>query len=144
MTEKILQRKYLQMQLLKQQLNALIEEKNILDDKITEIVITIDALKKLENVKKGEEIWSTLGSGAFIRSDIKDIDTVLISVGAGVVIRERREKAIEILEGRLNELNAIDKEFVAEINKYNQQINKLETEIQNLVPKQVQTNGNAG
>jgi len=77
----------------------------LVDEKVSEIVVTIDALKNLGKVKKGEEIWSGLGSGSFVRSDIKDIDKVLISVGAGVLIKEERNKAVDILQRRLDELN---------------------------------------
>jgi len=131
-----LQRKYVQMQLLKQQLNALLEEKLLVDEKVSEIVTTIDALQNLGKVKKGDEIWSGLGSGSFMRSDVKDIDRVLISVGAGILIKEERSRAIDILQSRLNELNKIDRDLIAEINKFSDQINKLEPEIQRLTEEE--------
>ena len=131
-----LQRKYVQMQLLKQQLNALLEEKLLVDEKVSEIVTTIDALQNLGKVKKGDEIWSGLGSGSFMRSDVKDIDRVLISVGAGILIKEERSRAIDILQSRLNELNKIDRDLIAEINKFSDNINKLEPEIQRLAKEE--------
>lgn len=140
--QKELQRKYLQLQLLKQQLNALLEEKSFVDEKVSEIVVTIDALQNLGKVKKGEEIWSGLGSGSFVRSDIKDVDKVLISVGAGVLIKEERSRAIDILQSRLEELNKIDRDLVAEINRFGDQINRLEPEIQRLAQKEVKKANN--
>jgi len=131
-----LQRKYVQMQLLKQQMNALLEEKLLVDEKVSEIVTTIDALQNLGKVKKGDEIWSGLGSGSFMRSDVKDIDRVLISVGAGILIKEERSRAIDILQSRLNELNKIDRDLIAEINKFSDNINKLEPEIQRLAKEE--------
>ena len=131
-----LQRKYVQMQLLKQQMNALLEEKLLVDEKVSEIVTTIDALQNLGKVKKGDEIWSGLGSGSFMRSDVKDIDKVLISVGAGVLIKEERSRAIDVLQSRVDELNKIDRDLIAEINKFSDQINKLEPEIQRLTEEE--------
>ena len=134
--QKELQRKYVQMQLLKQQLNALLEEKLLVDEKVSEIAVTVDALQNLGKVKKGDEIWSGLGSGSFMRSDVKDIDRVLISVGAGVLIKEERSRAIDILRSRLDELNKIDRDLIAEINKFSDNINKLEPEIQRLAKEE--------
>lgn len=133
MTEQEIQRKYLQLQMLKQQLSALLEEKNIVDEKISEILTTTNALNELGKVKQNEEIWSPLGSGAFVRSDIKDRGKVLIGIGSDVVIKESRTKAIEILQERLKEIIEIDKELSAEIEKFNSQITKLEPEIQEMI-----------
>jgi prefoldin alpha subunit len=139
--QKELQRKYMQMQLLQQQLNTFLEEKLLIDEKVSEIVVTVDALQNLGKIKKGDEIWSGLGSGSFVRSDIKDIDKVLISIGAGVVIKEERSRAMEILQLRLAELNQIDKDLVAEINRFTEQINKIESEVQSLA--QMENKGKA-
>lgn len=127
-----LQRKYIQLQSLRQQLSALLEEKILLDSRVNEITTTIDAVKKLHEVKKGEEIFTSLGSGTFVRADIKDIDNLIVNIGAGVFVKKGVDETIEILQSRLDELMKIDTELVEEINKFNQQIQKIEPEIQKL------------
>ncbi|MFH0832974.1 MAG: prefoldin subunit alpha [Candidatus Aenigmatarchaeota archaeon] len=133
--EKELQRKYLQLQLFKQQLNAMAEEKAMIDERMSELFITIDAISKLGKIKQGEEIWSSLGSGAFVRSGIKDTENVLVSIGAGVVVSETKEKTMEILKSRVDELMKIDSDMVAEINKLSKEVYELESEIQQLAEK---------
>jgi len=128
-----LQRRYVHLQILKQQLNAMIEEKNALNEKAAELTTTIDALNKFEDIKKGEEIWSSLGSGAFVRSDIKDVSDVLVAVGAGVVVKETRERGITIIKGRFEELQKLDQELVAEINKFAEQVQRLESQLKHAV-----------
>lgn len=132
MDEKMLQRKYIQLQLLRQQTNALMEEKKLINERVTELTMTSNALQKMEYMKKGDEIWSTLGSGVFVRSDIKDIDKVFVAVGAGAVIKGTRDNAVKILESRLDELKKLDKEIVTELNKFAEQMSRLEPEIQRL------------
>ena len=134
--EKELQRKYLQLQLMKQQMNALLEEKAVLDEKMSELAITINAMEKLKNVKKEQEIWSPLGSAAFVESGINDTDKVLIGIGAGVILKKKREEAMVIIQGRLDELNKIDKEIMTEINKFNDQVARLEPEVQKLAQQE--------
>src|SRR3989344_375280 len=135
--EKKIQRKYLQLQLLKQEFNALIEEKNLIDNKVTEIATTINALEQLSAVKKGDEIWSSLGSLSFVKSDITDTDNVLVGVGAGVVLTKKREQAAEMLKERIKELDDADKRIVSEINRFGGQIEKSEKEFQKLAEKNV-------
>ena|SRR3989338_537005 len=133
---KELEKKYIQLQMLRQQFNAFVEEKNLLNEKVSELVVTIDALSKLGSIKQGDEIWSSLGSGAFVRSDIKDIEKVLIGIGAGIIVKEEKNNALEILHNRLSELSGIDSEMVAEINKLGSMIAELEPEVQKLAEEE--------
>jgi len=130
--EQELQAKYIQYQLMKQQLAAYIEKKNAVDEQLKELNATIDALHKLESVEKGKEIWSSLGSGSFVMSDIKDTEKVMIALGAGVVAKETRERAIEILQGRLEELTKIDNELTSDMTKLANVLNALESELETL------------
>ena len=130
--EQELQRKYLQLQLYRHQLNALTEEKNNLDARSAELRVTIAAIEEFEKIEKGDEIWSSLGSNAFVMSDIKDTKNVLVSIGAGVVIKSTKEHSLEILQSRLNELDEIRRAMEAEILKYSEEVSKLEPEVQRL------------
>jgi prefoldin alpha subunit len=133
--EEELQAKYLQYQLFKQQLNALAEKKALVDEQMRELNMTIDTLHSFETISKGDEIWSTLGSGSFVKSDIKDIESVMIAVGAGVVIKEKKERAIEILQGRMEELTKLQGDLLLEVEKISKIVMKLESEIELLAHK---------
>ena len=133
--EKELQQKYLQLQLYKHQFNAYVEEKNKVDDRVSELRMTIGALEKLGGVSKGDEIWSSLGSSAFVMSGIKDTENVLINVGAGVVVKNTRERSLEILQSRLGELSEVNKSLAAEILKYGEEIGRLEPDVRRLAQK---------
>jgi len=131
--EKELQRKYVQYQLMKSQLNSMLEEKMLLDQKVTEIMQTKQSVEQIKKVKDGQEIWSSLGSGSFIQANIKDTKNVAIELGAGVVVKKPVDEAMEILQKRLEEIVDIDNKLTIEINKLNKQINELEAQIQKLV-----------
>ena len=96
--ERDVQRKYIQLQLFKQQLTTLIEQKNIINERISELTISIDALKKLGNVKKDQRIMTTLGSSVFVSANIQDSDNVLVNIGAGVMALKGRHDAIILLK----------------------------------------------
>jgi prefoldin alpha subunit len=131
-----LQNKYIELQLLKQQITALVEQKQQLDERFFELNTTIDALEKMGKIKGGDEIWSQIGSGTFVKSDIKDTENVLVAVGAGVVVSETRHRASEILKGRAHEIETISNEMVKQANDYLERASKLEPELEKLANQQ--------
>lgn len=127
-----LQEKYIELQMLKQQIAAYVEQKQALDERENELNMTIDALKKIPGIGRGNEMWSSIGSGAFVRSDIKDIEKVLVAVGAGVVAKETMPRAIEILESRLAELRSVSQQIVEQANALVERISELEPQMERL------------
>ncbi|MBI2579095.1 MAG: prefoldin subunit alpha [Candidatus Aenigmarchaeota archaeon] len=134
--EKEIQKKYIQAQLLKQQINAMIEQKSAIDEKLGEMAVSLDAISKLEEIRKGEEIWSSVGGGVFVRSDIKDTESILVSVGAGVVAKKSRQRASEILKERMVELKKADLQIMEEVTSYAHQIEELEGEMESMMEEQ--------
>ncbi len=133
---KELQTKYVQLQMVKQQAAAFIEEKNLIDEKVGELAASIGALNGLKGVKKGDGAWSSLGAGVFVNSELQDTERVLIGVGAGVVLKKSRDEAVSILESRLSELTELDRKIVAEINSLSGQMESLESDVQKLAEKE--------
>ena len=131
--EREVQKKYIMLQMMKQQLNALAEQKNLINEKIEELAVSIDALKKLKNVKEGQNIMTTLGSNVFVSADVQDTEKVLVNIGNGILARKSREDAISFLQKNLEEIGDIDKELTSEINKYVEEIQRLEPELQKMV-----------
>lgn len=127
-----MQEKYIELQLLKHQIATYVEQKQAIDERESELNSTIEALKKLSTIKTGEEMWSSIGSATFVRSDIKDIEKVLVAVGAGVVAKESVPRAIEILQSRLDDLNSMGSQIVEQANALLAHITKLEPEVEKL------------
>ena|SRR3989338_3415064 len=128
-----LQHKYIELQILKQQISQYVEQKQALDEKQGEMNATIEALRKIDTIKEGDEMWSSLGSSTFVRSDIKDTKKVLVAIGAGVVTKEPVERAIEILESRVKDLDALSTQIVEQANALLERINELEPQVQKLM-----------
>src|SRR3989344_5516553 len=93
-----LQEKYMQFQILRQHLAAMLEERVLIETKLNELQLTVESLKKLPEITKGEEIWTTLGSGTFIQSDIKDVSHVIVDAGAGIYLKKAAKYAENLME----------------------------------------------
>ncbi len=131
-----LQTKYIQLQLLKQQFKELAEQRNNVVERMSELAASVDALQKMNSVTKGSEIWSSIGSSAFVRADIKDTENVLVGIGAGIVVKSTRARSTEIINSRLEELKKIDHELLTEITRFAQAIQVLEPQVEKLAEEQ--------
>jgi len=131
--DKELQKKYFYSQILRQQASALMEEKQMIDTRINEFNITKEAMKRMGDMKKGDLMWSPLGSGAFMIASNADTGKVLLNAGAGVLIKTERSHAIEVLDGRLKELQDADMHITTELSKFINQLGSVEKEMQEMV-----------
>ena len=135
MDKKDLQKKYVQLYLVREQLKAMAEEKSAIEARLNEFLVSVEAISKLEGVKAGEEIWSPLGSGIFVKSGIKDTENVLVSIGAGIVVKRPGKDALEILKTRLEELVNIDPQLTAEMERLRHQGDIMEKQLEELTGK---------
>jgi prefoldin alpha subunit len=130
--EKEFKNKYLQLQLLRQQMEALLEEKIILDNKLNELNGTISAIEKLGKLAKGQETWSTFGSGTFVKTNIADVENVIVNIGKGIFVKKTTTEAVEFLKNRMEEVIKAGKQLDSELAKLEQTITALEPEVQKL------------
>jgi len=130
-----LQEKYIQFQILRQHLAAMQEERVLIESKLNELQLTIESLKKLPEITKGEEIWTTLGSGTFIQSDIKNVSHVIVDVGAGIYLKKTAKEAENLMESRYKELAKVNQELLTEVEKINNELIKIESHIQKMTAK---------
>lgn len=127
-----IQQKYMILQMMKQQFNSLIEQKNVLDQRVNEITMTSNAIEEISK-KKENQSWSPLGSGVFAFSELKNTDKFLIEIGAGVLLKKDSESAKRILSERITELQTVDTQLIQELTNINSQMQNLEKHLQSLI-----------
>jgi len=67
---------------------------------MAETEAAIRALDSLKEAKKGDEILVPIGSGSFIKGQIKDKENVIIGIGAGISVEKKVSEAKKILKER--------------------------------------------
>jgi len=124
------QKKYLQFQMARQYAAAMADEKANVDAKVAELAMTISSLEGLQKTKSGEDMMSTLGSDVYVSSNINDVSTAVVGVGAGVYVRKPLAEAIATLKARRIEFVEIATQLNLQIVTLNEQLAKMEPEIQ--------------
>jgi prefoldin alpha subunit len=83
--------------------NELTSRQNLLERALVENRAALDSIKGLSGKNSGEALIQ-IGGGAILRSPTPEVDKVLVSVGANVVIEKPREEAVAIMEERSKEV----------------------------------------
>ena len=139
-TEQQLQQMYMQFQMMKQQMDEAIQSKQILDQKMAEIIGTKNAIKDLKKAKKGSEMWAPLGSESFVMAELKDVSNIAVSVGANVVVKKSAAEALKIMDKKEKELQDLDKQLMSHIEYLQSQMQSLERVMQNAIASAQGTN----
>ncbi len=131
--EQQLQMMYMQFQMMKQQMDEAVQNKQVLDQKIAELINTKNAVSGMKKAKKDSEIWTPLGSDTYTTAKLTDVSKVAINVGMNVVVKKTIPEALKILDKRETELQDIDKQLTAHIQQLQAQMRMLEQTMQNAI-----------
>tara|TARA_Y100000034_G_scaffold49440_1_gene61156 strand:+ start:1217 stop:1627 length:411 start_codon:yes stop_codon:yes gene_type:complete len=129
------QQKYIEVQVLEQQLKQNQRNLEIMNQQLLELNAIEQSLIELKKTKKGQEMLVPLGSGIFVKSELKDNNEILTNVGADVVISKTSaeaktfiKKQTEFVTGMISKT---EKEMQSAVVKYQE----LKEELQGMVEK---------
>ena len=100
-TEQQVQEDLMRLEAYRNQLNALLQQYQILTSSRSEHIRARESLEGVERVDPGAELLLPLGGEAFVRGSIARDAPVLIGIGSGVVVEMNRAQVTELLAQRL-------------------------------------------
>jgi prefoldin alpha subunit len=99
----------------------------------SELSMTLEFLKNLNQLKPDTEILVPVGSGAMIKAKISGIDRVLVEIGSGVVVEKTPNEAIQIIEGRMKDVDEVIARIQKDITSIQEKIEALRPEAEQLM-----------
>jgi prefoldin alpha subunit len=132
MDKKKLQEKYVELQLISMQIKQFEEQLSIIDQKSAELENLRVALHKLHEIKPGTKSLVPVGPGIFASGTIEKTDTVLLNVGAGIIVSKTTHEAEESISKQLEQLEDIVLELSHHLKEYAAKAQAVEAEINNL------------
>jgi len=102
-----LQKKYLEFQLLDQQLKQTQKQAQLLEEQLVEIVYTQQSLEELKDVKPGSEILVPVSNGMFAKATLTDSHELIVNVGSGAAVPKTIEAAQQMLAKQLDEVQKV-------------------------------------
>lgn len=104
MTQEQLQQKYLQLQLTEQQIRQLQQQIMTLEQQILEFKTVEESLGNLSKTKNNTPLFSPLGLGMFIETELKNNKEILMNVGSKVIVKKSIIESKEILKNQTKEI----------------------------------------
>jgi len=129
--ENELESKILEIRLFESQIAKLEQQMALLDQQIIELQTLQADLDAVKNVKN-QEILSPLGRDVLIRAKLESVDSVLLNVGARVVVKKDIEGAKASLEKQKQSLLEARKDIGKEMDRIIERIMQIEKEIKEI------------
>jgi prefoldin alpha subunit len=128
-----LEEKYMEFQVLEQQLKNLQGNLQNIESQIIEIKSMQQAVSGLESIKPGSDILVPVANGMFARGTLKDSGSILVNVGGNIVVDKTLQEAIQLLGRQAEEISGIRQQFLAELSKVESKMHSIEAQLQKLV-----------
>jgi len=127
--QKVMQQKYMEMQMLAQQIQQLQKQLELLANQIFELNTTNEALESISKTNLGKDILVPVASGIFIKAQLKDNQDVLVNVGSGTAVKKKIPEAKELINEQLVEIDAFKKELESNLKNLIAKVQGMEKEL---------------
>ncbi|MDP3728834.1 MAG: prefoldin subunit alpha [bacterium] len=115
-----------QMQELQQGLQGLQQQLQLLQQQKNELENLIDSLTELGSKKEGDAVLIPFGAGVFIKAKVETTETVILNVGANVVVEKSIVDTLALVAKQSKELHTIEQSMQEELAHMSQQLQFLQ------------------
>lgn len=123
------QEKYLQMQMISQQIKMTQQQLQNLGLQERQLYETLETLDQHTESKIGSEIFVSLAPGIFSRAELKENSILLINVGAGVAVEKDVLSTKKLITDQLEEVKKISVQLSTDLQQLAIEAHHLEHEM---------------
>jgi len=127
------QQRYIELQMLEKQIIQAQKQIQSLENQIIEINIIKQGLGDLETKEKDTEILTPISNGIFVKATLKDNNTLLVNVGANIVVEKNIEDTKKLLDHQLEEIKKFQARLISDFQKMNERMLRYEKELNELI-----------
>ena len=133
--QKELQKMYLELQLLDEQMKQVQKQAVALDEQLVELNNTLQALDDFNKTDIGTNILVSLSPGIFTNAELKNNKELYVNVGNNIIVKKNVAETKELLKKRLDAISKYREAILVELQKMNAKAVNIEQEIN----KKIQT-----
>jgi len=131
-----IQKKYIELQLLNQQIKQIQEQYMLMQRQINELAALENNLMELKNTSRESEMFSSLGSGVYVANKLADNGKVLVNVGNGVLVEKELSEAVILVKNQIGELGKAVENIREQLVKASMHNDELTNEVNEMVQKE--------
>jgi prefoldin alpha subunit len=107
-----------------QQVEAYSRQLEMLENRRVETATAVETLKTLVDQKE-PTVLLQIGGGASLRVHVPDTNTVLLNIGADVIVERTNAEVVDYLEERVTEMEALAKKIAESIGQVQKQAHEV-------------------
>lgn len=130
---KELQTKYVEYQMIEQQLKQMQEQLVKFEEQIEEISNISAQLGELKETKPSTETLVPVANGIFMKGRILDPDELVVNVGAGVAVKKTVDETKQLLDEQAKEIMNYRVQVAAQVDQMRTKAQEIEQELQSMV-----------
>ncbi|MFP4403281.1 MAG: prefoldin subunit alpha [Nanoarchaeota archaeon] len=129
--QQMLQQKYIDYQLLEEQLKKLEEQLNTISDNILELKYIHNSIGEISELEKDKTILCPVSNGIFIKAKIIDSKVFYVNVGNNIVVKKNIEESKKLIDLQKQEMTNSKETLLDNIHNLNEKLVELEQELMN-------------
>ncbi|HLC47352.1 MAG TPA: hypothetical protein VJI75_06525 [Candidatus Nanoarchaeia archaeon] len=127
-----LQRKMMEFQMLRKQVAQAQNTLQAIDGQVGELEKNSESISAIREVKQGTEIMASIVPGVMVPATIGETSSLLLTTGAGTVVKKSVQETIGIIAEQIKELGAYREVLSQQLDGLMEQAQMLEHEIERL------------
>ena len=124
-----LQQKYIEMQIMDQQMKQIQQQIQLIESQLVEVENTKQALNDLQKTNNGSEILAPISNGIFLKATLTDNQKLRVNVGSGTVVEKTIPEVMDIIEEQEGEIKKAYGQLTAEMQKLSTKALAMEEEL---------------
>ena len=124
--KKEMQKKYVELQVLANQLKQMQAQVQALDEHSIELSSIVGNIEELKAFESGREILVPFSEGIFARANLQDSKELIVNVGSGILVRKSLSETAELLSKRISDINGQKEMLINELQEISIKVEKLE------------------
>ena len=128
--EEQIQQKYMQFQMIQQQLEKVNQHLGMLNEQSSELDISIEAVKEIAKTKLDNEFLAPVANGIFIKGELKENQKLVVNVGMNTTVEKTIPEVVELLEEQKKDIMGRIIETDSMMMKMNSEAMKLFKEVE--------------
>jgi len=130
--QKKVQEKLMLYQILQNQLEELTSQGSLLEQRVSELDSTENALREMKTADTDAEALIPMGAGCYAHGSVREKNKFIVEIGAGIMANKSLEEAVAIIEGRKKEIKDLASKLNREIENLNRMFTQTAMELQQL------------
>lgn len=129
MDENEAKQKYMEYQMLEQQMKKYQQNMEILQEQMIEVETIRQGVIELKTIKKGQEILVPISNGIFCKAKIETGDDFIVNVGSNTMVNKKNDEVMDMIIKQADDIRDVREKFTRQMQLMQIQMREIEEDV---------------